>query len=97
MAISKKLRFEVFKRDNFTCAYCGRELKPLNPPVEDYLDHKFCIKLFGWKLMLLKDHIEMGCPDCIIDKQRSREQDNFNDAVSKIITRREYPSRDFYF
>jgi 5-methylcytosine-specific restriction endonuclease McrA len=25
MAISKKLRFEVFKRDNFTCQYCGRE------------------------------------------------------------------------
>jgi len=25
MAISKKLRFEVFKRDNFTCKYCGRK------------------------------------------------------------------------
>ena len=24
MAISKKLRFEVFKRDLFTCQYCGR-------------------------------------------------------------------------
>lgn len=23
--ISKKLRFEVFKRDNFTCQYCGRK------------------------------------------------------------------------
>lgn len=23
MAISKKLRFEVFKRDSFTCCYCG--------------------------------------------------------------------------
>jgi 5-methylcytosine-specific restriction endonuclease McrA len=23
-ALSKKLRFEVFKRDNFTCQYCGR-------------------------------------------------------------------------
>lgn len=27
MAISKKLRFEVFKRDSFTCQYCGN-----NPP-----------------------------------------------------------------
>jgi hypothetical protein len=27
MAISKKIRFEVFKRDGFTCAYCGK-----NPP-----------------------------------------------------------------
>jgi len=24
MSISKKLRFEVFKRDGFTCQYCGR-------------------------------------------------------------------------
>ena len=24
MAISKKLRFEVFKRDNFKCQYCGK-------------------------------------------------------------------------
>lgn len=24
MAVSKKLRFEVFKRDSFTCQYCGR-------------------------------------------------------------------------
>ena len=22
--ISKKIRFEVFKRDSFTCQYCGR-------------------------------------------------------------------------
>jgi hypothetical protein len=25
MAISKKVRFEVFKRDSFTCQYCGRK------------------------------------------------------------------------
>lgn len=25
MAISIRLRFEVFKRDNFTCQYCGRK------------------------------------------------------------------------
>jgi len=24
MSISKKIRFEVFKRDSFTCAYCGK-------------------------------------------------------------------------
>ena len=27
MSITKKLRFEVFKRDGFKCAYCGK-----NPP-----------------------------------------------------------------
>ena len=24
MSISKKIRFEVFKRDGFTCQYCGK-------------------------------------------------------------------------
>jgi len=35
MSISKKIRFEVFKRDNFTCGYCGR--KP--PEVILEIDH----------------------------------------------------------
>ena len=34
-AISKKLRFEVFKRDNFTCQYCGR----MAPDVILEVDH----------------------------------------------------------
>jgi hypothetical protein len=35
MAVSKKLRFEVFKRDRFTCQYCGN--RP--PQVVLELDH----------------------------------------------------------
>lgn len=35
MYISKKLRFEVFKRDKFTCAYCGRKA----PDVVLEVDH----------------------------------------------------------
>lgn len=34
-AISKKLRFEVFKRDNFTCQYCGKS----SPDVVLQIDH----------------------------------------------------------
>lgn len=34
-AISKMLRFEVFKRDNFTCQYCGGQA----PDVVLHLDH----------------------------------------------------------
>lgn len=26
-SLSKKIRFEVFKRDSFTCQYCGRKAK----------------------------------------------------------------------
>lgn len=35
MAITKKLRFEVFKRDGFTCQYCGRT----PPDVTLEIDH----------------------------------------------------------
>ena len=30
-AVSKKLRFEVFKRDSFTCQYCGRKAPDIIP------------------------------------------------------------------
>ena len=35
MAISVRVRFEVFKRDNFTCRYCGR----VSPEVVLEVDH----------------------------------------------------------
>jgi len=35
MAVGKKVRFEVFKRDNFTCQYCGRQA----PDVTLHVDH----------------------------------------------------------
>jgi 5-methylcytosine-specific restriction endonuclease McrA len=35
MAISKKIRFEVFKRDSFICQYCGRSA----PNVTLEVDH----------------------------------------------------------
>jgi hypothetical protein len=40
MSISKKIRFEVFKRDGFRCAYCGRT--PPEVVLEiDHVDPKF--------------------------------------------------------
>jgi len=67
------------------CPYCKKVLQPLNPSVEDYMEHKFCIKLFGWKLILLKESIEMGCPDCMVEEQQSRERDEFDEAVGYAI------------
>ena len=68
------------------CKHCKKELKPLNPPVEDYIEHKFRINLFGWKLMLLKDHIEMGCHDCIVDKGQSEKRDEFREACFDYVS-----------
>lgn len=36
MIIKGKLRFEIFKRDNFTCQYCGRKA----PEVKLTIDHR---------------------------------------------------------
>lgn len=42
-AISKKVRFEVFKRDSFTCQYCGAQA----PNVELQVDHINPVALGG--------------------------------------------------
>ena len=41
--LSKKIRFEIFKRDQFTCQYCGR--KP--PEIMLVVDHIHPVKLGG--------------------------------------------------
>jgi hypothetical protein len=55
--ISKKLRFEIFKRDNFTCVYCGR--KP--PTVVLEIDHVIPVSKDG-----TNDDINLvtSCFDC---------------------------------
>lgn len=67
------------------CEHCKKGLRPLNPPVEEYLEHKFCFNIFGWKLMFLKDDTEYGCPDCLADKRQSSERDDFMDVVNAIL------------
>jgi len=71
------------------CEHCAKELQPLNPPIEDYTDHKFCINIFGWKFMLLKDQIELGCLPCWFDKQRSKRSDEIQEAINDAISKRE--------
>ena len=44
--ISKKLRFEVFKRDSFTCQYCGKSA----PDVVLHIDHIKPVKEGGTKV-----------------------------------------------
>jgi len=68
------------------CKHCQKELQPINPPVEEYLEHKFCIKFFGWKLILLKDIIEMGCSDCLLEEEQSQKRDYFDEAVNCVIS-----------
>lgn len=57
MAISKKIRFEVFKRDGFTCQYCGK-----NPPeVTLEVDHIQPVSKNGTDEL---DNLITACFDC---------------------------------
>jgi hypothetical protein len=55
--ISKKLRFEVFKRDNFTCNYCGR----MAPDVVLEVDHINPVKHGGRNDIL---NLITACKSC---------------------------------
>lgn len=54
---SKRMRFEVFKRDNFECQYCGR--RPPKVPLE--IDHIIPVSKNG---KTTKDNLITACFDC---------------------------------
>lgn len=56
-AISKKMRFEVLKRDKFTCQYCGKKA----PEVILQIDHIKPVKSGGKNTML---NLVTSCIDC---------------------------------
>jgi len=61
MAISKKTRFEVFKRDKFTCQYCGQS----SPDVILHIDHIHPISEGGEDDLL---NLVTSCRDCNLGK-----------------------------
>jgi|ERR1700749_1184528 len=57
MAVSKKTRFDVFKRDGFKCQYCGR-----NPPIVILeVDHIIPVSKNGTDRI---DNLVTSCFDC---------------------------------
>ena len=69
-AISKKVRFEVFKRDKFTCNYCGRS--PVQDEVILEVDHITPVELGGNKHML---NLVTSCFDCKRGKEANKIDD----------------------
>ncbi len=57
MAVKKKQRFEVFRRDNFTCQYCGRQ----TPIVVLEVDHLISKADGGFDEI---DNLITSCRDC---------------------------------
>lgn len=73
-SISKKLRFEVFKRDSFKCQYCGKSA----PDVILECDHVVPVAEGGKTEML---NLITACRDCNRGKGKIRLSDN--QAVDK--------------
>lgn len=67
--ISKKLRFEVFKRDSFTCQYCGRKA----PDVLLVADHIEPVSEGGTADLL---NLVTACRDCNAGKSNRRLSDS---------------------
>lgn len=72
--ISKKIRFEVFKRDSFRCQYCGRSA----PDVILEVDHIKPVAEGGDNSLL---NLITSCRDCNRGKGKRLLTDN--DAISK--------------
>lgn len=72
-AISKKTRFEVFKRDKFTCQYCGRSA----PDVILHIDHIVPISKGGDNDLL---NLVTSCSDCNFGK---KDRELSDDSIVK--------------
>lgn len=73
-SISKKVRFEVFKRDSFTCQYCGR----MAPDVILEVDHILPVAEGGTNDIM---NLVTSCHDCNSGKGKRKLSDN--DEVKK--------------
>lgn len=69
VAISKKLRFEIFKRDSFKCQYCGKSA----PDVILHVDHINPVKRGGKNDSL---NLITSCIDCNLGKGAVTLDDN---------------------
>lgn len=67
--ISKKVRFEVFKRDSFTCQYCGKSA----PEVVLHVDHIKPVKEGGTNDII---NLVTACSDCNLGKGAKKLSDS---------------------
>lgn len=82
-AISKKTRFEVFKRDGFTCQYCGSH----PPTVILHVDHIHPVALGGDNHM---DNMITSCESCNLGKGANPLGDvpqSLHDKAALIVER----------
>lgn len=80
MAVSKRIRFEVLRRDNFSCRYCGAKA----PDVELHVDHVMPVALGGSDD---PTNLTTACVDCNNGKASTRPDDDVVEDVSEDAER----------
>ena len=75
MALSKRLRYEILRRDNHTCRYCGESA----PDVKLTIDHVIPASLGGSDE---SENLVAACPDCNAGKAASNPDAPLVDDVS---------------
>ena len=68
MAVTKRTRYEVLKRDNHTCRYCGATA----PDVKLHVDHVIPVALGGTDK---PDNLVAACKDCNSGKTSTTPND----------------------
>lgn len=84
-SISKKARFEVFKRDSFTCQYCGAH----PPSVILHIDHIHPVAQGGGND---EDNLVTSCESCNqgkSDRSLSDIPQSLNDKAAQILEKEE--------
>lgn len=74
MPVSKRLRFEILRRDNNTCQYCGGKA----PDVTLHVDHLIPVALGGGDK---PDNLVAACKDCNLGKSSMPAEDPILEAV----------------
>lgn len=77
-SISKKLRFEVFKRDSFTCQYCGR----MAPDVVLEIDHINPVSKGGTNDIL---NLVTSCTEC----NRGKSDRTLDDSSVVVVQQKQ--------
>lgn len=69
------------------CSGCGKYFVLINPPIEDYSEYLFVIKIpfIDWKFCLIKDKPEYGCLECRYEKENDRVRDIYLSGVQEGI------------
>jgi len=78
--INNKLRFEILKRDNFKCIYCGAT----SLETKLHIDHKTPVSQGGTNNV---DNLVVACKQCNLGKSDTPLQDNDYLIIKKLNTK----------